>query len=454
MTRLRDSRILAALASLKLAAALIALLALLSLLAVIIPQQGYLGPAYEQFVKDVPWLEAVFSALGLHRIYSGWPIVLLSALLVVNLVACTLWRILRRQHAVRAVPDVPSPLSDAAHMLASERWKFLGGPEGRVVARAGGSGFWGSVIMHAGLVVIVAGAVATVLTSFRGEMVISEGQTLTDQKGDYFSVSAEPSLGTSYSDTRLALDAMKVDYEGGVVVGASASMRAIEPDGDVITHEVRVNHPLDAGGKSYLLQDSGYSARMVVAYEGGAADPLIVALGQEMPYGWIDHLELESPQGAPVAIDLLATPVPLEEWQDLPLEKFTIADPRLRMRIQAGDSAWEGVLAPGESASTGDLTVTFEGLGLWNRYLVRGEPARWITYAGFYIAIIGAAWRFLVPERRIAVTVRDGVLSARLHARPWKGRFASRDEALVRSIITCTNTSGMEMHEGASDDDC
>lgn len=413
----------------------------MSIVAVVIPQRAYLGTAFDSFAKDAPGLARALTALGLDRIYGGWPILIISAVLAVNLIACTLRRVLMRPRpGASNIPDAASLRRVATH-LAEQNWRLLGTGDRRVSARKGGSGFLGSVLMHAGLIVIIAGFVATTLTSFRGEMVVSEGQTLADVRDSYRSVASEPKVGEPYSGTRVTLDSTIVDYSGGVVVSAVARMRALEPDGDIITRDVRVNHPLDAGGKSYLLQGSGYAAHLIIAPRKAPASPIVVALADETSLGWEDRLDTTTTAGTPLRIEMLATPMPLGDSQVMPAEKFALNDPRLRLNLKYGASSWSGVLAPGESTpDVGGVSVTFERLGLWNRYLVRGEPARWITYTGFWLTLAGALWRFAVPERRIAVaTSAGGAVDVSLRARPWAGFAARADEVLVAQLEALTS---------------
>lgn len=453
MTRMRDSKLLTRLASLRLAAVLIAALAALSLLAVIVPQRDYLGAAFQQFAADVPWLASALTALGLDRLFGGWPIVVVSALLVVNLAACTLRRVLLRPAVLSPGSQRPDGAAGAvADALEGAGWDLLEAGQDRVTGRRGASGFTGSIVMHVGLIVIVAGGVASAVTAFRGEMVISGGQTVTDAKAAYLTIGREPWAGPAYSGTRIALDSTDCAYEDGTLVSAVAHMRAVEPDGRIITKDVRVNHPLDAGGKSYLLQTSGYAVRMVVQRTGSAGEPLVVALAQETPNGWTDHVDLAGvTASSAVTIDMLATPVPMEQQALLPADKFVIKDPRLHLRIVAGADSWEGVLAPGTSSpEIGGTAVTFEDLGLWNRYLVRGEPARWVTYLGFWVAILGAAWRFSVPERRLLVRfTAGGAARVMLRSRPWSGPHAREDAALTERLSEMAGSEGDE--DGRSD---
>ncbi|MCL4079183.1 cytochrome c biogenesis protein ResB [Coriobacteriia bacterium Es71-Z0120] len=430
----RVLRLLSQAGSVRLAAWLIAALGALSIVSVVVPQRAYLGAAYEDFAHRAPAVAKLVSAVGLDRVYGGWPIAVVTALLGVNLTVCTVRRVSARRRSSSREGAVPAEFAAFVSRALGEGWTVLRAGPRSVTLVKGRSGFWGSAIMHAGLIVVIIGGVATSVTAFRGQAVIAEGQTVRDEPSAYETVGVVPRVGPAYRGTRITLDSMHVAYERGTVVSAVARMRAVQPDGRIVRKDVRVNHPLDAGGKSWLLQDSGYVARVVVRVDGRQALPLAVKLASETPYGWRDDIVVKTDAGD-VALSLSATPRPVSSSDEAVEEKLAIRDPRLAIVVEHADARWEGVLAPGESSgSVGGATVIFEGLGLWSRFLVRGEPARWVTYAGFWLVVLGAMWRFAVPERRAVVQRgEDGALQAVLRVYPWMQTRAGEAEVVCLS---------------------
>jgi len=418
------SRLLSWAGSVRLAALLIAILGALTVVSVIVPQRAYLGSEYEEFVARAPVVAKAAAAIGLDRIYGGWPIAVVAALFSVNLVVCTGLRVSARlrNDALRArcTATVPAQIEECIAVACRAGWQVRAVRERSVTLVRGRSGFWGSVLMHAGLIVVIVGGVVTSLTGFRGQAVIAEGQTIVDDRSGYESVSLVPRLGPAYRGTRIMLEDMAVRYSQGTVVSAVARMRAVLPDGRSVSKAVRVNHPLEAGGKSWLLQDSGYAVRIVVRDGAQRAAALSVKLAAETPIGWRDEVVVPSSKGD-IRISLSATPHPLSAGEQAVQEKLAIRDPRLTLVIQRGDDRWEGTLAPGQTSGSADgVTVVFEGLDLWTRFLVRGEPARWVTYAGFWLVVAGALWRFAVPERRATLRCDDaGAIDAVVRVYPW-----------------------------------
>jgi len=454
----RDSVWLRRLASAKLALWLIGALIVMNLLSVLVPQRIVLGPNFESFVSDYPMLAGLTEFVGLSTVFTGWPIVVVAVLLAVNVTACTLLRILRRRGVVpvpRAVradrvvtlggvgPKAGAAFLDGARtLLQSRRWQIVSEAPNGIVARAGRIGFWGSMLLHASLLVLIVGGALTAITAFKGEMAITDGESVVDAREAYINVVDMPRIGPAFTGARISLDATEVKYEQEQVVSAVARMRGVDATGRIVNKNVRVNHPLDVAGKSYLLLNSGYAIAITVDTSATGAAPRVVRLSEETPYGWRDSFPLPpTTDGRQAELRFLATPVALEEGQPMPVEKFALTDPHLRAKlVVGGEEVWEGRLKPGETQQLGPgIALGFDGMRLWDRFLVRSEPARWISYVGFWMAVIGAAVRFAFPERRFAVVVGvvDGheVADVIYRVRPWSGFEARADKELERSLL-------------------
>lgn len=436
----RATRALRLAASTRLAAVLITALAVLTLLGVLVPQEAYLGSVrMEEFRSSAPALAAAFEALGLDHVYSGIPFAITLSLLALNTLACTVQRLIAhrktlsgRAPRVRSVTTTQAgrAVDEARAELTAAGWRVTDREDG-VTARKGRSGFWGSMLFHASLLVIMAGAVASALTQFSGYMLIAEGQSVVDAREAYLSVSGEPRVGDAFTGARLTLESMRFEYEDDEVIWAGAAMSGADLDGRLKSFEARVNYPFELAGKSYLLMDSGYVADISVESDG-VTRSLLVNLAEETPYGWQDAIAVPQAGGSPLEIGLVAAPVALAAGEELPVEKYDIVDPRLAVGL-ASAPAEMTVLAAGESAMPApEVRVTFNGLRLWSRFLVRKDPFRWVVYAGFWLAVIGLTWRFFVPERRMSVVETADGFDVGYSVRPWRGIMLPSDRDLIR----------------------
>lgn len=435
------------LSSVRLAAWLIATLIGMMLIAVLVPQQKSFDPAgHADLVANHPATAELVSALGLDRLFTGWPISVVTLLLVVNVSACTFRRLRSRRRAMRVRAGVDAECADdstkqAKEHLERERWRVFETPDG-LLAIAGSSGFWGSMVLHLSLLILAAGGVATALTAFRGTIALTEGQSIYDVRGSYERVEAEPRITDAYTGALISQDDIVIRYEGDTVVSAVSKLRALTKGGDLVRKDVRVNHPLDVAGKSYLLQDSGYAVALVISAAGSDPRPVVFRLAEETRYGWRDSMSVSLDDGREAVLRILATPVPLAEGEPLPATKYDLSDPRMNVELSVDGAVIDSrVLREGGQADMeGGISIEFEELRLWSKYLVRGEPGRWFTYLGLWLAVIGTAWRFLVPERRIVVQRQTaGEPRVSYSSRPWGGPRAKADSECVtrvRSILS------------------
>lgn len=411
--RSMSDRMISVSASPRLAAGLIIASCGLVVLSVLVPQASYLtSEQMEAFRRSAGPFAAVLDRLGVTNVFSSWAAAAVAVLLAVNVTACTVRRLVRRVRMARraaevaSAADTTSEASDLPRSLADAGWTVVSTSGETVRAIKGSSGFWGSMALHLGILVVIVGAFVSVLTSFNGNVVMTEGQAIVDRPEDYDHIARRPRIGSPFTGAELRLDSMDVGYVGGERTRVVARVTSRPADGLVSQQVVRVNEPLEVAGTTYLLENSGYAPQLVTSVQG-RAQRQVVRLSEETRYGWRDLLRLPEVRrgGGPAQLEMLATPVPLSPGQVLPDEKLQIEDPRLSVTLRDSRGVVsKATLARGRSATLAPgVTVTFEDLLLWTRFMVRRNPSRWVVYIGFWLCVLGAAWRFLVPERRLVI---------------------------------------------------
>lgn len=461
-------------ASPRTAAWLIVATGILAFLGILIPQKSLLtADMMADFENSVPMLARFFDVLGLDALFSGWPVITLAGLLALSTIACTWVRIDRyvRGASAGVAPEVQRVLLSKAdepvrwesivdrmhNGLTDAGWTTVEAPD-RIVGVRGRRGFFGSLLLHVSLLIIMVGGSATALTDFSGSMVLAEGQSLVDESGSYLSVDNLPEIGDAFTGARLSMDAMRFSYQDGQLVEAIATMSGLDATARRVSAEARVNHPFSLAGKSYLVQNSGLVADITLS-SGSSSDGLLVNLVEETPYGWADEIALPdagSDPAAAVALSMIVSPVPLEEGETLPAESYLIDDPRLGIRVLTPDGVGElQVLSPGSSVEVApDLVVSFNGVRYWTKFLVRQDYARWIVYLGFWLGVIGIVWRFAMPERRVSIglsSTDSGHMYVKLgyRVRPWRGIVMPGDQVLLDRLASLAEAEGEQESEGS-----
>lgn len=439
------------LASARLAAWLIAGLVAFSALGFVIPQRSQLTPnQYADFEASSPALARAIESLGLDSLFASVPMLVLIVALALNITVCTIRRMMRRrgmpvatsgfratQERALAASELPEAVLDRGRReLEAAGWR-LSRSDSALLGVKGRGGFWGSVLLHAAMLVVVAGASWTALSGFAGTLVITEGQTIVDQESAYTVVTRLPRFGEPYNGAALTLEGMEFGYEGDVVVSVVASMMGATAEGRSVRQPVRINYPFLVDGKQYLLRDSGLAADVTID-DGSSSQRVVVNLATETPFGWQDEFPLSDGR----TLRIRVSPIPLVDAEQMPAQSLPATDPELRMQIASpGDEATQTAIAYlGETAELDGVSVTLHSAPAWSTFLARGDQGRWVTYVGLWGCVVGMMWRFFVPERRIAFAVRtrddQECVAVGYRVRPWIGLSVPGDDALVRRLLS------------------
>ncbi len=247
--------------SVRLAIILFIVIIIASILGTLIPQ----GRDAEEYLVRYGQLAALFERMQLTNLYRSFWYVALLSLFSLNILVCTLARlspklkrVFRPQIEVEAknllalkIKDrfkLPHDLGTAQKKIAKElatrhyRVKINETPE-RVyfLARKKMMGWFGSDVVHLGLLIILMGGILSGLLGFRENLTFFEGQTLPIPRAE-FSVRLDKFVTEYYPDGRVK------DWKSHLTVLEEGHPRAKKA--------VEVNHPLKHRG--YLFYQSGY----------------------------------------------------------------------------------------------------------------------------------------------------------------------------------------------------
>ncbi|HEX9901544.1 MAG TPA: cytochrome c biogenesis protein ResB [Acidobacteriota bacterium] len=250
------------LSSVKLAITLIIVIVVVSILGTLIPQQR--SPS--EYADRYGGLAPLLMGLRFTDLYhSAWYLVLLS-LLALNTVVCTLTRLgpkLRKTFRPRLEAEAKALLAfkDSGSLkmnlglketttvvrkaLAGRRYKAREQREDvRIIifGRKKVLGWFGSDIVHLGLLVILAGAVISSLTGFRAFLKLEKGKAQTVPRAGF----------------EVRLDRFDTEYypDGQNVKDWKSSLTVIEGGREVRTEVVEVNRPL--AHKDFVLYQNSY----------------------------------------------------------------------------------------------------------------------------------------------------------------------------------------------------
>lgn len=381
-------------ASPSLALTLLGLFALASLAGGTLPQSGRMTPQeLDAWHRAWPVLSLWLERLGLADIYASTGFLVLSATLVVNLIAGTLAHAayLRawfkgqtppaRSMCLSFLPPALQALADAA-------------PDGR---RSGNPGLLGLPLLHAGVVVIVIAASVHASQRLGAHFELAEGEVLSQAKGKLL-LERGSHLPDNDLGFHLRLDALRVEMENGRLKELQARLSLQEAGGPLRQEILAVNHPLRIGSyEIYLDKNVGQAALFERILPDGQRRHLLINFsqaradwGKNTPLARDEVMMFEE---RPVNFRMALTPG---------------AAPRFRLVAEhRGKPVFDGMLAPGEVADLGVYQLKFMGTLPWaGLYLASGQTLKWV-FAGFVLALAGFALHLLLHPRRLSIR-REG----------------------------------------------
>jgi cytochrome c biogenesis protein len=441
--------------SLRLAIALIILLIVASVFGTLIPQGG----APQEYAARYGGAAGFLVKSGLTGLYHSFWYLGLVLLLGLNIAVCTLARLPGKIRRARH-PKVMTEAGALDALKIQDRWK-RGAPavqvgtaleaalrglsfrvrserrEGRihVLARKRTAGLFGSDIVHAGLLVLLAGGIITAVGGFRAEIPVGEGRT-ADVPGAGFA---------------LRLDKFRTEYypNGSVKAWKSAVtvMEAGRPRREAV---IAVNHPLIHRGYSFYQMSYAFdwdAARVTLAVrekDGTApARSIVLTPGRKLPLG--------DAQGSEIALRRFLPDFVLGQGGEPDTRSFRPDNPAAQIEVwRHGTKDFEGWIfsrhpdfASLHGRRTPDLDLQikdFEAplLSVLEAAKDPGVPLIWL---GCALGLAGLFLAFYWPPREIRAVLEESKGQTEIHlgAAAAKGRerlaaeFASLTDSLRRT---------------------
>ncbi len=254
--------LLKSLSSVKLAIVLLIIITAASGVGTLIPQLR----SHEEYVAryGAQWAN-LFQRLQLTQLYQSWWFVALLFLLSLNIIVCTLNRlspkfkrsfrprvavedkeisVLKIKEKLKKHMNLDSAKELVKKEFASKHYRVREEHQENksyLYARKRVLGWFGSDIVHLGILVIIAGGIISGIGGFRRNLTFSEGRILEVPRAEF----------------KLKLDKFETEYyPNGGVKDWKSTLTVFEDENPVLTKIVEVNHPLSYQG--YVFYQSSY----------------------------------------------------------------------------------------------------------------------------------------------------------------------------------------------------
>lgn len=436
---------------------------LLLLFCLVVAQRAIIAQKFI-YLEDPPWFITALNAAGLDSPnLLAIPLYGLLVLLVVNLMLASISmtrRIRARSRNATGVRDLETvqamPISasfsvpaDGTALLTDffkkkrlTLTREISGSECRLYGTKRTLGRWGVLLFHLTFLLILSGALLSVLTRYAGIFDLAIGETFLESRARYTSVTAPPILFNGDKKFQLRLDAIDLSYwkPGALKQNASSVSIFTEHGVPLGTHHLAINSPIRVDGVDiYQGSRTGFVAGLEAIDSVGtkALGRVKFFLPSRPEEPMISRVQFP---GTNLALDLelftdmVGTIEGLEELGTQHKNKVSL----LKVTVAGAHRIFYGVLFGGASLEVEGITLRFVSLTPFTSFFAARDYGVPIIFGGFALLIFGLIITyFWVPEQYWAVVRQEGrgeriVIGATTEK--FKASFRERFEAEVHAL--------------------
>jgi len=434
-------------ASVQLAVVLLSLIAFFALIGTLVPQRE---AAVEFGEKLSPALLTFLQKMQVFDLYHSVWFILLSGLLAVNLLICSLdrfpmaWRRFRMRHEPRndeAFKDLPEgnafqtaadiqKAAAAASALLQKKYRNVERTDEAdgifLCAQKGRFSLFGVYIVHLSILLLIAGAVVGAFFGIEAYVNIAEGEAVS-------------SVHLRGNDQALALpfsvrcDKFTVEfYESGMPKTYQSDLSFIKDNRVIHSGKLRVNHPITFEGYNFYQSSydkaAGGKATIALVREGGRRDVMNVAKGYDFDLpggeGTFHVLRVEADlmkMGPAIKVAVDSKGIQTAFWVFQQIDKIRAANPDMIVQMP--------ILNPGAFRP-----YTFVLMGMEDKYLTglqvnRDPGAPMVAFAA--VLLIGGLMLILFSYARtvfIRIDQKDGGVSVAVAGKSYKNSAGLQKE--------------------------
>ena len=218
----------------KLALVLVLLVIIFSLAGAILPQQGGMADAdITAWQKFHPVVTSIFKPAGAFNVFRSWPFLIIIFLLVINTLTCTIFQF-KAEGRFYGQNDI-SPIT-----------KF------------------GFLLLHLSIIAILFCGFYTAAAGLDGRIVLTEGQSFTEEHDSYQRLSEGPLRPKRHQGFLAKLKKVRTKYEKQYLVDIAVEIEIYSGRKEISSETIRVNQPFTYNGISFTYDDDGFSPHLLI----------------------------------------------------------------------------------------------------------------------------------------------------------------------------------------------
>lgn len=452
-----EKQITAFFRSRKLAIVLIILIIFLSILGTHIPQKSQLKPdIYNEWEKKNPVQAEIFDFLGFTHLFSSFIFVGLAFLLFLNTLFCTksmLSNSIRRfsslkqfqkrsfienleKKALIKTDKSPENIHSALRSVLSSKGYKVSNKEDNFFAEKNRIGIFGNLIFHVTILFTILAVVYGSTGRMEGDMRLIEGQSLSEDHGNYMFINEGPFFYENHRKFNITLEKFYSDYtdETGIPRGPSGKLVISGKGQDKKSDVVFTNHQMNYEGYTILGNVYGLAPLLLIINPDGSvySGSYITATDEDQSQRYISFFQLGD-TGLEGGLMVYMT-APLTSGIS---EEGVGQTPILFLKIfDKGKEINDVTLRLNDTVKIGEKTLGFYDIKYWSNFYIVRDDSMLFVLVGLGFMTLSLFISFFIIPKRIWVDIVDTRTGEReLHIGGKSDKFRSLYEEEFSGII-------------------
>lgn len=409
----------------KLAVILITLIILLSIIGTHIPQKSQIKPdVYNTWKNNHPGEAQIYETLGLTDLFSSFIFLGTVLLLFINTLFCTKnmlgnalqrlkGRFQKKEYISRlensTVIHTSIERNDVISLITSEL-RTLGYKTSQekncIYAEKNGFGTLGTPIFHLCILFFMLSALYGSMGRMEGDMRLIEGQTLSEDHGNYIYINEGPIFNENHQKFNITLEKFYPDYydESNTQRGAAGKL-AIHKDGKVAaTDIVYSNHLMTYGGYTFLGNVYGMAPLLILRTADGSviSGSYITASDTDDSRRYVAMFDigdtgLEGGLMVYMTANLTSGNIAEGDVEQTPVLFLKIFDRETEI--------FDGKLGLNDAVQLNDKYLVFSDIKYWSNFYVVKDDGTLLVYAGFGLMTLSLMIMFFIIPKRLWVEI-------------------------------------------------
>ncbi|NJD78452.1 MAG: cytochrome c biogenesis protein ResB [Candidatus Methanoperedens sp.] len=432
MSFLTEKKITAFFKSRKLAIILILLIIIFSIIGTHIPQKSQLKPdVYNVWKTNHPTEAYYFEILGLTGLFSSPIFMGLVGLLFINTLFCTRIMIgnafrrlnnpqfqkkgyisgLENNMELRTEKEQKHVTSAINSILKSAGYKVFQ-EENCIVAEKNRFGVFGTSLIHVCILIIILAAVYGSLGRMEGDMRLIEGQTLSEDHGNYIFVNEGLFFYGNHQKFDINLEKFYTDYkdETGTPRGTAGKLVIKENGEEMKTDIVYSNNLMSYKGYTFLGNVYGLAPLLILKNPDGTiySGSYLTASDTDNSGRYVASFEIGNTGLEGVLMAYMTVPLTSEITESGEIKQTPI----LFLKIfDRGNQIYDGTLRLNDTVKIYDKylgydrTLGFYDIKYWSNFYIVKDAGTLLVYAGIGLITLSLMISYFIIPKRVWVEV-------------------------------------------------